>query len=99
MKTVVRFLGMVLLSFLLTAITVALIQFQDWYLRNGFSLTGIMPNHFGEPYVTTLGEWITGGFLSPFAWPAVIVIAVIWLVCLVLIGMLVWGVHKKKVDR
>jgi len=80
----------------LTVPTVVWIQVAAWHNRNGWDFTGVMPNHFGEPYQTSLSEWVARGFISFFAWFGVAAIAGIWfLVVAVLSGLLA----KRKKDR
>lgn len=65
-----------LLTAILTFFTVVVIQLCRWIPKNGFSFSGTCVNHFGEPYSCNVIDWIARA-LSPFALPAVIIIALI----------------------
>ncbi|MDP2653471.1 MAG: hypothetical protein Q8Q08_05500 [Candidatus Omnitrophota bacterium] len=74
------------LTMILTVATVAAVQLSWWVPKNGIVFFGTCVNHFGEPYECTVIDWIDRGLLSPFAWPAVLLIALIWfLVCRILL--------------
>jgi Zn-dependent protease with chaperone function len=66
-----------ILTFSLTFLIVTLIQLWWWIPRNGFTFLGECVNHFGEPYSCNVIDWVERGFLSLFAWPAVLAIIVI----------------------
>ena len=63
----------IILSFFIVTVT----QLWWWIPKNGFSFCGTCVNHFGEPYSCNVIDWIARAFLSPFAWPAVLVITLI----------------------
>jgi len=67
----------ILLTIILTGFTVAVIQLLWWVPKNGFSFFGTCVNHFGEAYSCSVMDWVARGLFSPFAWPAVLVIALI----------------------
>ncbi len=79
----------------LTVFSVMFIQLQAWWSRNGFSPTGTMPNHFGERYSTDVVSWVLRGFLSPFAWFGVLLIAAFWFIVVVTGNRLLRGVRKR----
>jgi hypothetical protein len=73
------------LSTLFTAGTVIASQLNDWVSWNGYVLKGFGVNHFGEKFATTIDQWVLRGFLSPFAWPAIVLAFVFWLIVIILI--------------
>ncbi|HRZ40012.1 MAG TPA: hypothetical protein P5246_03285 [Candidatus Omnitrophota bacterium] len=75
----------------LTLAAITGIQLMWWIPKNGFMFFGTCVNHFGEPYSCTVLDWIARAFLSPFAWPAVIFIA---LICFA-ISMIIKGMLKR----
>jgi hypothetical protein len=60
-------------------VTVTAIQLNDWVSWNGYVRKGIGVNHFGENFTTTLDQWLLRAFLSPFAWPVIVLVWVFWL--------------------
>jgi hypothetical protein len=68
--------------------TVIASQLNDWVSWNGYVLKGTGVNHFGEKFTITADQWVLRGFLSPFAWPAIILIFGFWLVAIILIVLL-----------
>ena len=79
------------MSVLLTVGTVTAIQLNDWVSRNGYVWQGMGVNHFGEKYATTADQWLLRGFLSPFAWPAIVLIWIFWLA---MIFLILWLARK-----
>ena len=79
------------MSILPTVGTVTAIQLNDWVSRNGYVLKGVGVNHFGEKFTTTVDQWLLRAFLSPFAWPAIVLIWVFWLVAVIVI---LWLLRK-----
>ncbi len=82
-----------LLTAVLTFIAVSLIQLWWWIPENGFSFSGICVNHFGEPFSCNVIDWVARAFLSPFAWPAVVLIA---LICFGISAVVVKLLKRKK---
>jgi hypothetical protein len=81
------------LTIILTFLAVAAIQIWWWIPKNGFSLFGTCVNHFGEPYSCNVFDWIARAFLSPFAWPAVLIIAII---CFAISSIILKVIRHKK---
>jgi len=94
MKLFKGFLGFPMLVLFLTILSVIAVQAQAWISRNGFSPTGPMPNHFGEPYSTNMVEWILRGFLSPFAWFGIVLIGGGWFFFLVIASILLRVIRR-----
>ena len=72
----------------LTALTAAALQLGDWLVRNGPAWRGRCVNHSGEPYACALPGWLARGLLSPFAWPTLALIFVVWL------GLVWWRLRR-----
>jgi hypothetical protein len=71
--------------------TVIFSQLNDWVSWNGYFLKETGFNHFGKKFTTTVDQWVHRGFLSPFAWPVIILTFGFWLVAILLI---VWFSRK-----
>jgi hypothetical protein len=67
------------MGILLTVGTVTAVQLNDWVSWNGYVWKGMGVNHFGEKFATTLDQWLFRAFLSPFAWPAIVLTLGFWL--------------------
>jgi hypothetical protein len=73
--------------------TVIASQLNDWVSWNGYALKGLGVNHVGEKITTTVDQWVLRGFLSPFAWPAIVLAFGFWLVVIIVI---VWLSRKLR---
>jgi hypothetical protein len=62
----------------LTLASAGIAQMDWWWRHNGVAWRGTCVNHFGEPYACDVWVWLLRGLGSPFAWPALILLCLVW---------------------